>query len=90
MYLWPLLMAFSELILFECVSKNQTTIVIHPTLPSSKCLLPCNQCDYKIPEQGNLTKHKLNKHEDVNYACNQCTYEATTKGRLKHHQKEHT
>ena len=32
---------------------------------------PCNQCEYKATEKGNLKKHIMSKHENV---------KATTKG----------
>jgi hypothetical protein len=47
----------------------------------------CNQCDYKAPYNGQLTKHKQDQHEGVRFGCDQCEYKATIKGHLARHKR---
>ena len=46
---------------------------------------PCNQCDYKATQKGDLKKHEMAVHESIKYPCNQCDYKATKKWNLKKH-----
>ncbi|MCP3876703.1 MAG: hypothetical protein GY699_26640 [Desulfobacteraceae bacterium] len=32
----------------------------------------CDQCDFKTPQQGTLSRHIKSKHEGVKYPCDQC------------------
>ena len=46
---------------------------------------PCDQCDYKATDKGNLMKHIKSIHEGIRYPCGQCTHKAISKGYLKMH-----
>ena len=54
---------------------------------------PCDQCDYKATQKGDLLTHLKSIHEGVKYPCDQCDYKATQKCHLlthsnsKHHRK---
>ena len=48
---------------------------------------PCDQCDYKATQKGDLLKHIKSLHEGVKIPCGQCDYKATEKGHLLRHVK---
>ena len=48
---------------------------------------PCDQCDYKATQKGNLWTHLKSKHKGVKYPCDQCDYKASYKGHLLTHLK---
>ena len=33
---------------------------------------PCNQCEYKASEKGQLQIHIQSQHEGIKYPCDQC------------------
>ena len=48
---------------------------------------PCEQCDYKATEKGELLRHMKSIHEGVKFTCEQCDYKATGNGYLLTHIK---
>ena len=46
---------------------------------------PCNQCDYKATQKGNLMTHIKSRHQGVIFPCNLCDYKATQKSNLMTH-----
>ena len=58
-------------------------VVTKNDLIYQKVRYPCDQCDYKAKNVGNLKKHVESIHDGVCYTCDQCTYKATKKGHIK-------
>ena len=48
-----------------------------PNLSTLGAHFACSQCDYKVPQKGNLKVHVESFHELVCYPCRQCDYKAT-------------
>ena len=48
---------------------------------------PCDQCDYKATQKGDLLRHLKSIHEGVKYPCGQCDYKATERSSLSRHFK---
>ena len=48
---------------------------------------PCDKCDYKAKQAGNLKQHKANVHDIdvVWHPCDKCDYKAKTATNLKRH-----
>ena len=48
---------------------------------------PCDHCDYKSLQSGNLQQHIKSIHEGVKFPCDQCNYKAAHSSTLKQHIK---
>ena len=44
---------------------------------------PCEHCDYKATQKGNLLNHKKSIHEGFKYPFDHSDYKATLKGEFK-------
>ena len=46
---------------------------------------PCDQCDYKAGQNGDLQKHRQSLHDGLRYPCDKYNYMATQMYSLKLH-----
>ena len=46
---------------------------------------PCDHCEYKATEKGDLKKHTMPVHKGIKYQCDHCEFKATTQGNFKRH-----